>query len=290
MFGESGVAWLGRLPEILGTCAARWNLRVEPPFELSYNYVAPATRADGTEVVFKVGCPHPELTTEAGVLPLFSNEVTCTLLEYAPELGALLLERVRPGVPLTEVALEDDTLATGIAIELLRQLWREPPPGHPFPTVADWARGLDRHRAQFGGSGPLPAKLFDEAAECFAWLLETTTQPQLLHGDFHHDNVLSATRKPWLIIDPKGIVGDPGYDLGAFLYNPIPGLLNMPNPGRVTARRVDQLAEGLGMDRARIRGWGLAQAVLSACWSIEGAEDWRYAITCAEYVAAVKAD
>jgi streptomycin 6-kinase len=110
----------------------------------------------------------------------------------------------------------------------------------------------------------------------------------LLHGDLHHDNILSATREPWLVIDPKGIVGDPGYDLGAFLYNPWPGLLELPDPARVIARRVDQLAEGLGMERARVRAWGIAQAVLSACWSIEGNDDWRHTITCGEYLAAMK--
>jgi streptomycin 6-kinase len=108
----------------------------------------------------------------------------------------------------------------------------------------------------------------------------------LLHGDFHHDNILAATREPWLVIDPKGVIGDPGYDLGAFLYNPWPGLQEMPNPGRVIARRVDQLAEGLGMERARVRGWGIAQAVLSACWSAEGdGGDWSHSIACGELLA-----
>jgi streptomycin 6-kinase len=43
----------------------------------------------------------------------------------------------------------------------------------------------------------------------------------------------------------------------------------MPAPGRVLARRIDQLAEELGFDRVRIHGWGLAQAVLSMWWSVE---------------------
>jgi streptomycin 6-kinase len=68
----------------------------------------------------------------------------------------------------------------------------------------------------------------------------------------------------------------------------MPGLLEMPDPGRVIARRVDQLAEGLGIERARVRGWGIAQAVLSACWSVEGDEDWRHAIICGEHLAALK--
>ena len=64
LYRESGVEWLNRLPSLIADCAQRWSLTVLPPFEpLSYNYVAPAIRADGTDVVLKVGVPNPELLT-----------------------------------------------------------------------------------------------------------------------------------------------------------------------------------------------------------------------------------
>jgi streptomycin 6-kinase len=288
VFGELGLDWLARLPEIVAECAEQWELTVGPPFTLSYNYVAPAIRLDGTPVVLKVRCPHPETFPELAASRAFAGEGICAALEQDEERNASLLERALPGVPLAALVAEDDERATAIAIDLMQRLWRPAPADHQFPTVADWAVGLARHRERFGGgTGPLPARIFEEAEDAFRWLLATTTEPLLLHGDLHHDNILSATRQPWLIIDPKGIVGDPGYDLGAFLYNPMPGLLDLPNPGQIIARRVDQLADGLGMQRARVRGWGIAQAVLSACWSIEGNEDWRHTITCGEYLSAL---
>lgn len=290
VFGDDGVVWLEQLPEIVAECAARWGLTVEPPFPLSYNYVAPATRADGTRVVLKVRCPNPEASCEMEALHAFAGDGVCELLEQDEELSASLLERVTPGTPLASLVAVDDERATAIAIDLMLRLWRPPPAVHPFPSVADWAKGLERHRATYdGGTGPLPARLFEEAEEAFTWLLATTTEPLLLHGDLHHDNILAATRQPWLVIDPKGIVGDRGYDLGAFLYNPMPELLAVPNPGRTIARRVDQLAEGLGLERARVRGWGIAQAVLSACWSTESSGDWSHAIACGEYLSRIRA-
>ena len=75
--------------------------------------------------------------------------------------------------------------------------------------------------------------------------------PVVLHGDLHHFNILAAERQPWLAIDPKGVVGEPVYETGALLRNPWPDLLSLPDPGRILARRVDQLAEELGFDRAR---------------------------------------
>ena len=90
----------------------------------------------------------------------------------------------------------------------------------------------------------------------------------LLHGDLHHENILRSGDE-WRAIDPKGLVGDPGYEVGAIFYNPMPKIFNVPNLAQLLARRIDQLADELAMDRARVRGWALAQCVLSAWWSVE---------------------
>jgi streptomycin 6-kinase len=163
------------------------------------------------------------------------------------------------------------------------------PPEHPFPSVAEWAAGLGRLRDHFGGtSGPFPTTLVEAAEGLFTELISSMSEPVLLHGDLHHANILAAERQPWLALDPKGLVGEPAYEVGAFLRNPMPQLFAAPQPGRILARRVDQLAEELGFDRARLLGWGLAQAVLAAWWSFEdhgyGWEPW---IACAELLAAL---
>jgi streptomycin 6-kinase len=90
-----------------------------------------------------------------------------------------------------------------------------------------------------------------------------------LHGDLHHGNILASARATWLAIDPQGVVAEPAYEVGALLRNPMPQLLRWPDPVRVTERRIAQLSDELAFERARVRGWGLAQAVLSAWWTIE---------------------
>lgn len=267
---------------MLAACAQRWSLAIAPPFpNLTYNYVAPAARADGVEVVLKVGPPNPELLTEIAALRGYDGRGSVRLLDADPEWGALLLERLRPGVPLTTVA--GDEAATLIAAQVMRQLWRPAPPDHAFPTVARWAAGLQRLRQTFaGGVGPFPAGLVATAENLFAELLPSMAEPVLLHGDLHHDNILQAQRQPWLALDPKGVVGEPAYELGALLRNPQPQLLAYPEPARILARRVDLLAEFFGLARERIIGWGVAQAVLSAWWSYEDhGHGWAPAMTVA---------
>jgi streptomycin 6-kinase len=123
----------------------------------------------------------------------------------------------------------------------------------------------------------LPAPVFDRAEHLAERLLATTRTAVLLHGDLHHANILSGTRAPWLAIDPKGVVGDPGAEVGPFLRNP------RPISARALSRRLDILADELAYDRPRLRDWGIAHAVLSACWSLEDhGSGWHTAIATAE--------
>ncbi len=284
LYDDAGMAWLDRLPALLAECKQRWSLTIRPPFvPLSYNYVAPAVRADGTEVVLKAGVPNPELLTEIAALRLYDGRGIARLIDADPDQGVLLLERLQPGTPLAN--LDDDEEATHIAARVMRQLWRPVPPEHPFPSVAQRAAGLERLRERFGGtSGPLPPTLVEMAERQFAELIGSMAEPVLLHGDLHHWNILAAEREPWLALDPKGVVAEPGYEIGPLLLNPT------LQPGHVLARRIDQVAEELELDRERLLGWGLAHAVLSAWWSVEDhGHGWEEAITCAELLAALQA-
>jgi streptomycin 6-kinase len=287
LYAEAGTAWLGGLPALLDNCARRWQLTIMAPFEpLTYNYVAPAIRADGAPVVLKVGFPSRELMTEIAALQLYDGHGIARLLHADPDRGSLLLERLLPGTPLVE--LGDDEQATTIAAQVMRQLWSVKaaalPPNHTFPSVAGWAAGLGRLRAHFGGgTGPFPAALIARAEALFAQLLGSMAEPVLLHGDLHHWNILAAERQPWLALDPKGVVGEPAYEVGALLRNPLPWLLSAPRPRSILARRIDQLAEHLELDRERLLGWGMAQAVLSAWWSYEDhGHGWEPALALAE--------
>jgi streptomycin 6-kinase len=283
LFGGVGADWLARLPALVAECEQAWSLRAMAPLQnLSFNYLAPAVRADRSEAILKIGVPNPELTTEIEALSIYAGRGSVRLLEVDRDRGALLLERLRPGTPLWSVA--DDEEATRIAARVMGQLWRPVPPDHPFPTVQRWARGMDRMRAYFGGSsGPFPRALVEKAEGLFAELVDSMAEPVLLHGDLHHENILSAERQAWLAIDPKGIVGEPAYEVGALLRNLWPQQRLPSPPSQVLGRRAAVLAEELGFDRARLLGWGLAQAVLSAWWCIEDHQDgWERAIWYAE--------
>ncbi|HEY8746015.1 MAG TPA: aminoglycoside phosphotransferase family protein, partial [Chloroflexota bacterium] len=248
-FGSTGEAWLYALPALLVNLAGRWRLTLGSPFTLSFNYVIAARQSDGTEAVLKVGVERDAAQQEIDALRLYAGDGICRLLAADEANNAMLLERVCPGETLVELARTDDEAATRIAAGVMRQLWRPVPAVHQFLPVAVWfARAFARHRAEYGAADPFPAGIVQRAEALSQELLASSPRQVLLHGDLHHYNILTAERSPWLAIDPKGVIGDPGYDVGQFLLNPdLGGAERQPD---VVRRRLDVFAEELAYDRA----------------------------------------
>jgi streptomycin 6-kinase len=266
---------------LLASCVRRYDLSVGEPFELSFNYVAPVTRADGSEAVLKLS-PHGEdFGHELTAIRHFDGRGMSRLLESDDTLGIALLERLRPGAML--VGLNDDDRETAIAADLMIELHREGTPESTLPTTRDWFTAFANHRsAHHGSSGPLPVSVFEDGEATYRGLLRSSAPSVLLHGDLHHYNILSAEREPWLSIDPHGVIGEPAFEVGAYLGNPT-GLLTHAHPERFLERRTHLLAERLGLDRKRVVAWGFAYQTLSAVWSAENdGNRWHRAIRVAE--------
>jgi len=179
--------------------------------------------------------------------------------------------------------MPDDAQSTEIAAGVMRSLWRPVPQPNHFLHLEDWLGRFEKLRQHFGGgSGPMPRKILETAEGLTADFLAEHEPPIVLHGDFHHYNLLK-TDDGWKVIDPKGVIGPRGYEVGPFLINPLDGLLHGPDAKQISERRIAILAEQLGMERSRIRGWGIVHAVLSACWSLYAqGNGGEHAIHCAE--------
>lgn len=91
---------------------------------------------------------------------------------------------------------------------------------------------------------------------------------QLLHGDLHHYNVLFDSDRHWLAIDPKGVLGELEYEVGAALRNPCETPELFASPATIETRIARFEAE-LKLNPDRMLAWGFAQAVLSAIWTVE---------------------
>lgn len=269
MWGERGRRWLTNLPALRAAVGRDWDLRIGPPFELTYNWVAAASAADGSRAVLKLGVPGAEhLATEAAALEAFAGRGAVRLLAQDLRRGALLLERAEPGQRARELVPARDAEATAAALSVMRRLHVAPPADCALPPLVRFTSSFERYLRTHPGDGPLPRAVVDHAHGLFAELCASATRTVVLHGDLHHDNTLRAGRESWLAIDPFGLIGDPGFDVGALLYNPEPDNRDESLLALVPAR-IEQLADGLGIPPERVRAWGFVMGVLSEVWTVE---------------------
>jgi len=268
----------------LAAAMARWQLVADGDVRDTPSGCVLFVRRGTQPLVLKmVGAAGDELLASPAY-EYFSGRGAVTLV--AQDGRALLLERIAPGHALTEkVVAGDDDGATAVLCDVMNALHRDAPPPAELATVEDWGADLSQDHA---AGGPLPLALVSRAAAVFDELCRSQGQRLCLHGDLHHDNVLLDARRGWLAIDPKGVLGPAGYEVGPFLINPwvVSGL--PADAPRLIADRIAVFAEHLGFERSHLRDWGLAHAVLSAWWSLEGDEDWRPALQCAQILATMQ--
>lgn len=288
VYGERGRVWVAEAPRIISAACDRWGVDLAEPFELlSYNYVAPGVLRDGARVVVKAGVPSQEMAWEISALRHFAGESAVRLLDADPGGAALLLERIEPGSTLS--ALGDDGQETRIAARVMRRLWRPGTLDVDLPSLAYLFDAFRRLRERHGGGpGPLPGDLLQRAEEEVAGLLGTAPSPMVLHGDFHHGNVLWDAERGWVVIDPPGAIGDPAAEPGMFLCNPHDRIAWTGDLPALMRRRIDIIAGEAELDAGRVTRWGFAWALLSACWHDEdGTGGEAFAMRCARALAAV---
>jgi streptomycin 6-kinase len=280
-FGEEGAAWLEILKARVQRFGEQWQLKIEGPVtNLSYNYVLKATDSEGRPVILKLGVPGFDFTNEIRTLEVYEGKGCARMLASDSEKGAMLLEQLLPGTMLSEV--DDERVALKHFVKVWQSIRRPVPEGLNCPSVLYWAKGLDRYLEHYpNGEGPISTAYLDLAKDYFQYVSETSVGAELLHGDLHHQNILFSEKLGWLAIDPKGVAGDPYFDLISYLINQ---LHTKSDPRERLEQRVQFLVNELKLNRDRFFKAAVAMAVLYACWSIEDNQsEWVNTYECARW-------
>jgi streptomycin 6-kinase len=254
-------------PIDLSRYAAYWGLTLEPEILWVKQGCIAFGHQQGLPIVLKImpGASHGAGDKYPCVAALrqFAGHGAVRCID---ELGdALLLEQLVPGTPLTDMVVRGaDDEATHIVCDVIRKLHTANPVAD-LPTV-EWGANF---RSYLARPHPLlPPSLVERGAQLYAELSASQQVRRLLHGDLHHDNILFDQRRGWVAIDPKGVLGESEYEIGAALRNPTLDTRLYADTSRLE-RRIDIIASDLGLDKKRITGWCFAQAVLSSVWAVE---------------------
>jgi len=240
-----------------------WRVALHRTSETASSVIGFGERS-GRPVVLKVATRRHDEWNAGRVVQAFAGRGMVRALECVP--GAVLLEEVRPGTPLVTLVREGrETDAHRAFVGIIEEMSAVGPEPSGYRGAGELATGFDQYLA--GSEGPVPRELATSARDLYRELCGTQREVRLLHGDLQHYNVLWDEERGWLAIDPKGIVAELEFELGAILRNPrgVPDL----HTAAGIERRMGELGAPLGLDATRVAGWTFAQAVLSAIWMVE---------------------
>ena len=248
--------------------AAAWRVTVDDVVETPGSLIAYGRRTS-EPVVLKIAKRPGDEWRSGEVLIEFDGHGVVRVLEHTG--GAALLERLRPGKSLVELTLSgrDDDATTHIA-GVIRAMSSAPVRGSSaYPTVQDWGKGFAWYAAT--GDRRISSDLVSHAQQLYEELCRTQSTVRLLHGDLQHSNIRFDEGRGWVAIDPKGVIGETEYEIGAALRNPREAPATFTAPATIE-RRIRRLSSDLDLDATRVLEWAFAQAVLSAIWVIEDGE------------------
>lgn len=266
--GDQGVEWLAKLPEIVHDLEVEWAVSVGAPFNNGeYNYVARAVDRNRRPCVVKIAPPRGDRDhfSEAKYLALSQGRGAVALLAHDPDRMAMLIERAIPGKTLTKTFEDREPDSIEPAIEVLRSTSRAIPADlSDVILLDDWFDGLRR-----SGGTAFPAAHAEKALDIYDRLRRQTEFIGYLHGDFHPDNIVSADRAPFLLIDPKGMIGHLGYEIAVFLNNFHWWQDEAPDIRERLDVAIRQFANAFEMSELELREWAFAQMVLAAWWTFD---------------------
>jgi streptomycin 6-kinase len=264
IYGERGKVWLDQLPLMIERIASKYHLSELTPLEnLSYNYVIKGLQND-KPIILKLSLDINGLKREINALRAFQGYGAVSVLEE--EDGMLILERVLPGHSLKSSFLGQDDEAVKIVCDIIKRLHQAPIAG--VETVLPV---LNRHCEEDINRAKQSSEFtyyLDKALKLEAELLKSSGPSVLLHGDLHHDNII-RNGDSWVVIDPKGYIGDSAYEVAAFIRNPIPDLLRHKNATEIITNRIRLFAQYLDLSEERIVSWCYVGSVQAWIWALE---------------------
>jgi streptomycin 6-kinase len=250
---------------VLRSLAADWQLQLGAPINRGSVCVVIRCRlSDGRPAVLKVSPDRERLATEAEALGEWTTKHTPAVLAVDTRAGALLLEAIEPGDPLS-VSMSYPDLGT--VAELLTCLQTTDRPlaqlEPRYPALAHRVRYLFDASAKLYQLSPELTKvvspaLYERGRQLAVQLAAQPSPAVLLHGDLTPSNILDGgTARGLVAIDPAPCLGDAPFDAIDLVLWQADDLATIE--GRAT-----RLASAMDADAHRLLDWCTAFAGMTA--------------------------
>lgn len=250
---------------LFNTWLNRWGLTQDgEPFETHTSQLLPVVVAkDGQKAILKITDDDSE-RIGCELMVWWNGNGAAKVLAHAA--GAILLERATGTGSLADMSWTgNDAQACRIICHAASRLHLTRNASTPALTpLHHWFRDLAPAAKKHGG-------ILTRCAAVANILLSSPHDEVVLHGDLHHSNILDFGTRGWLAIDPKGLVGERGFDFANIFTNP-----DLAEPTRYVAilperftQRVNIVSEIARIERQRLLMWIVAWCGLSSVWFLQ---------------------
>lgn len=216
--------------------------------------------------VLKIGrSSSREVFTEFHTLKEYGSSRFCNVFDADVKNGVILEEFIEPGIPLRNERSLDVRLS--VFCSLYKDLHIMPANAELYPTYIEWVRRITDYMNRREDCEEL-AFYMNKAEEICISLTSLYPEKVLLHGDFHHDNILLGKDGTYKIIDPKGVIGDPIFDIPRFILNEFDEELTVETYKKINDI-ISYLEKKLMIPNDIIRKCLFVETAMGICWCVE---------------------
>lgn len=206
-----------------------------------------------------------EFTTELSTLREYNGRRFCKVFEYDIENGVILEECIKPGNTLREEISLDKRLL--LFSEIYKDLHITPSDAEIYPTYTGWVNRITEYMSKRDDCKELYLHM-KRARDICILVSSKYSQKLLLHGDLHHDNILLGNEGEYRIIDPKGVIGDPVFDIARFILNEFSSEINMESFEKIIYI-ISKFEEKLNIPSSVLRQCLYVETAMAMCWCVE---------------------
>lgn len=245
----------------------KWNLSIiELIQSYSANLVFKCYSDDYGDALLKIGVPATGgILTEYNTLLEYNGKPFCKVYEADLSNNVMLAEWIHPGTPLRDEDCLDKRLS--VFLNIYRNLHKEPSNSEIYPTYTEWVIRITEYMSSRQDC-PAFYLHMQKAKEICLSISKEYSRRMLLHGDFHHDNILLGSRGDYMIIDPKGVIGDPVFDIPRFILNEFGDDIT-PELYTKINRIISNFEANLNIPNEVIRKCLYIETVMGTCWCLE---------------------
>lgn len=224
-------------------------------------------------VVMKYLANSTEHLNEVNALKVFKGENVCKLFDVDFDRRVILEEGIYPGTDLSkEIQLEK---RLNVFYKMYNDLHsnKNPERNVHIKTYEEWIFRIAAYMEEQNGWEELAFHM-KRAKHLFLELSKDFNGKRLLHGDFHYYNILKS-EAGYKIIDPKGVVGDPVFDLPRYLLNEFWDERDGSKVDVTMEKSFAFLSSKLNLSKEILSKLLYIEGAMAICWDVEDGANFR---------------